>query len=870
MRPLLPTTLAITLSFVLATPHAGAQQPGSTPRGQSPEVAPVKEVVAPATAVRADRTPVIDGREDDPIWRTAPATSQFLEFQPTVGKAPRFKTEFKVAYDDRNLFVFVRAFDPHPDSIMTALTRRDVRGPSDQLKVMIDSYNDRLSGFEFAVNPVGVKRDYAMYNDGDEDESWDGIWDVGTRVDSAGWTAEFRIPFSQLRYANAPSHTFGFGIWRDIERFKERTSWPLFRQNESGVSSQLGQLQGIRDITAFHRLEVVPYVVAKSLTVPATSGDGALLGDWNRSQRLTAGADVKYGITPNLTLDATVNPDFGQVEVDPSVVNLTAFETFFQEKRPFFIEGTGLYNYGLNCNIVNCNGEGLFYSRRIGRRPQLNDDYGDEASPNVTPIIGAAKLTGRLKSGFNLGILEAVTDRVTGTAARTTEPRTSYTVLRGQQDLRSGSTNIGFIATGVNRMLDQWSDTLLRSDAYALGTNFRHRWGKSRWEATAGLTGSRVSGLPGVIAATQRNPVHLYQRPDAGLPYDTTRTSLSGDAEDVTFGKFGGNMVHFQTSYQRQSPGFEVNDLGYLRRANQQTFNNWMGLNWTKPTRYYRRMSGNFNAWGYWTAAGLPTERAVNTNWHINFPNNMWLNTGATYNQLPGTFCDNCARGGPALRRSPFLGLNVGIQGDDRRHAVPNVWVFYGRGDYGASHVLDVNPSVDLIPMSQLQITLSADWSINHDDSQWFGNFDDGAATHYSFALLEQETRSLGVRASYTATPTLSFQLYAAPFFSRGRYSDIRELSATPRAMRYEDRYTSYDPPPGTYRGFDILDLRSNSVLRWEFLPGSTAFAVWTHGRGTDMYDPAIPEHTWRQQYSDLFSLHPANTFLVKIAYWLD
>jgi uncharacterized protein DUF5916 len=591
---------------------------------------------------------------------------------------------------------------------------------------------------------------------------------------------------------------------------------------------------------------------------------------WERSQRLTAGADIKYGITPNVTVDATVNPDFGQVEADPSVVNLTAFETFFQERRPFFIEGTGLYNYGLNCNIVNCAGEGLFYSRRIGRTPQLLGTYGDDASPNVTPILGAAKLTGRVHGGLNLGLLEAVTGRVTGTAARTTEPTTSYTVLRSQQDFRGGQTNIGVIATGVRRALDSWTDTILRRDAYAAGTNFRQRWGKSRYELTASLTGSRVDGARQAITATQLNGVHLYQRPDARLPLDSSRTSLSGDAEDVSFGKNGGNMVHYQTSYERQSPGFEVNDLGYLRRANQQSFSNWMGLTWAKPTKIYNQVSGNFNAWGYWTAAGLATDRALNTNWHLNFVNNWWLNAGVTVSQLAGTFCDACARGGPAFRRSPLTQVNVGIQGDDRRHIVPNVFIYQALGDYGVSRYVEVSPELVLIPMSQLQLDITGDWSHNHDDSQWFGNFADGAVTHYSFALLEQETRSLGIRASYTATTTLSFQLYAAPFLSRGRYSDFRELSATPRAVRFEDRYAPYTPPAGVSRGFDILDLRSNSVLRWEFKPGSTFFVVWTHGRDGDAYDPTVTRRTWRNEYNDLFALHPANTFLIKLAYWLD
>ena len=865
MRP--PAFLLTAFLAALPSPTLAAQQP--LPRRDSVAAA---RTVPVANAVRADVPPAIDGREDDAVWRAAPAMSDFLEFQPTEGKAPRFRTEFKAAYDDRNLYVFVRAFDPHPDSIMTALTRRDIRGPSDQLKLMIDSYHDRRSGFEFAVNPLGVKRDYAMYNDNSEDDSWDGVWDVGTRIDSVGWTAEFRIPFSQLRYANRPDHTFGFAVWRDIERYKERTSWPLYKSSQSGISSQLGELADIRDIAPFHRLEVAPFTVVKSSSIEVTGApSGASL--WGRSQKLSAGADLKYGVTPNLTLDATVNPDFGQVESDPSVVNLSAFETFLQERRPFFIEGSGFYKFGLNCNVVNCGGEGLFYSRRIGRTPQMlsiNSSYADAASPNVTPIIGAAKLTGRLPGGLNVGALEAVTGRVGGVADYTTEPRTSYTVLRAQQDLRNGSTSIGVIGTGVNRALDQWTERSLRREAYVLGSNLSHKFGASRYELTASLTGSTVRGTTAAIAATQRNSVHLFNRPDGGLVYDTTRTSLAGNAEELTFGKMGGNMVHWQTSWQRQSPGFETNDLGYLRRANQQSLSNWVGFSWRKPTSLYRQLTGNLNAWGYWTAAGLTTDRALNTNWHMTLVNNSSVHTGVTASQLPGSFCDNCARGGPAFRRSPFINYNIGFNGDDRRRVVPYLWAYTGRGDYGASHYVELSPEIQIVPMSQLQIDISGDWTRNTDDSQWLGNFTDTATkiTHYSFAHLQQETVSLGARVSYAATPALTVQVYAAPFVSRGEYTNTRELSATPRAERYEDRYTAYSPPAGTSLGFDVLQVRSTSVLRWEFRPGSTLFAVWTHDRkgGSNKFF----DRPWRAEYDDILALHPANTFLLKVAYWMN
>jgi hypothetical protein len=332
-----------------------------------------------ATAVRAERPPAIDGRDDDPVWRDAPRYAQFRTFEPTVDKDPRFATEFRAAFDAKNLYVFVRMFDPHPDSIMRALTRRDNRGPSDQIKVVVDSYHDRRSGYQSAVNPDGVKRDFSISNDNQEDGSWNGVWDVATRVDTAGWTAEYRIPLSQLRYAARETNTFGFTIWRDIERYKERVAWPLYNPKVAGFASQLGTLHGLAGLSTERRIEATPYVVTKNVQ----RQNGAR---YSREQEATVGGDVKIGVTPNVTLDATINPDFGQVEADPSVVNLTAFETFFSERRPFFVEGTGLYRFQLNCCIVvDCStNEGLFYSRRIGRAPTLRSLYGDQSTPTAT------------------------------------------------------------------------------------------------------------------------------------------------------------------------------------------------------------------------------------------------------------------------------------------------------------------------------------------------------------------------------------------------------------------------------------------------------------------------------------------------------
>src|SRR3989475_326725 len=397
-----------------------------------------------AVAVRADRPVVIDGKDDDPVWRLAPAITAFREFQPKEDGDPRFATEAKVAYDSRNFYVFIRAFDPHPDSILKLLARRDVRAATDQIKIIIDSYHDRRSGFEFAVNPAGVKRDYAIYNDGQtEDDAWDAVWDVATTVDSLGWTAEFRIPLSQLRYAPAASNTFGFGVWRDIQRYTERVSWPVYRASRPGFPSQLGEVQGLIGLSSPRRLEVTPYGVTKNVTV----ADG---GAFDHPQRFAGGADIKYGVTSNLTLDATVNPDFGQVEADPAVLNLTAFETFFQERRPFFVAG----NRGFR----------LHADRHPGELKKPRGFF----SPPRRPAASLARFPG----------------------GRATLP---------------GSPAL-----------------------------------------------SRGAGPRQALAAPQQPPVHNSQRPDGSQTFDSPRTTLMGEAEELLFGKGGGGITRFETSYLRR------------------------------------------------------------------------------------------------------------------------------------------------------------------------------------------------------------------------------------------------------------------------------------------------------------------------------
>jgi len=609
---------------------------------------------------------------------------------------------------------------------------------------------------------------------------------------------------------------------------------------------------------------LTPYAVTKNVTLPR--GD-----DFYHPQRLSGGLDFKYGLSSNLTVDGTVNPDFGQVEADPAVLNLSAFETFFQERRPFFMEGAGLLSFHMNCyGRHGCGSENLFYSRRIGRSPQLSGRYGDAASATGTTILGAAKVTGRTPGGLAIGMIEAVTSRETGTEDRTIEPLASYSVLRATQDLRGGETGFGIIGTLVNRSQDEWTRDHLRSTAVVGGLDFRHRFLKSRFEARGRMVGSRVSGSEAAIAATQTSSVHFFQRPDDDLSYDPARTSLAGHAGQLQFAKVGGGILLFETSYQRVSPGFEANDLGFLRRADWQSWATWATLRFNQPGPFFRRLFWSFTEWNDWTSGGLPLERAVNTGVSLELPNSAWVHAGGTWGGLGGVYCDHCARGGPALRTDQTLSSFIAVEGDARLRAVPGAWLGYGRADGGRTESFNLGPSMEFRVSSRFTSSLGFSYGWNRDDRQWFGNLTGQAGTiHYTFAHLVQRTASLSARMNFTATPTLTVQVYAEPFVSKGRYSDVREL-ADPRAPEYSDRFRTYGngtPPQGS-EGFNFKQFRSNAVLRWEYRPGSALFLVWQHGR-----QDSEPRYGTRSLWGDvghLFGAPADNTFLVKFSYWID
>lgn len=847
--------------LVVAAPSAAAAQriasahatPTPVPPGSASEAARTS-----AAATFAATAPVIDGRDDDAVWSTAQVIRDFRMFDPVDDGDPRFATEARVAYDAENLYVFVRAFDPHPDSIIGLLSRRDEKTQSDQLKIMIDAYHDGRTGVELAVNPSGVKRDYAILNDIEEDGSWDAVWDVATRVDSLGWTAEFRVPLSQLRFNPDSSNTFGFGVWRDVARYNERYGWPLYLRKRPGLASQLGTITGLKGLRASTRLEVAPYTVARTWNAPRAAG-------FAQQSHVTAGADLKYGITSNLTLTGTINPDFGQVEADPAVLNLSAFETFFPEQRPFFLEGQSNFRFDLNCSDSICSG--LFYSRRIGRAPQLGGVYADPSNPTASAIMSAGKVTGRLANDVTVGALDAVTQRETSTGGRTIEPQTNYFVGRAQREFDHGGSSVGFMITDVHRDMDQFTAPYLRGNASVGGVDGRYQFGGGNFELRGNAAFSQVTGSQQAIALTQQSTVHNYLRPDDDIAYDPTRTSLSGYTGQFSVNKLGGGMTRGTVVVQGFSPGFEVNDVGFLSHANQADESVWIQVHQDNPGHLYRAWNLNFNHWADWSWDGTPTDLGGNVNYHLELPNSMWLHMGEGVNNAGGTLCAVCMRGGPAVRADLATNGWFEVDGDPRWKLMPSMPFNWSTGDAGRSSSWNVSPSTTFRFSSRFVSTIAYSFSHTINATQYNGTFGvvGSDTTHYTIARLDQTTRAVTLRMSFTATPTLSFQVYAQPFASRGDYSDWLQV-ANARAGQWTDRYAAYDG--GDPGAFQVSQYRSNAVVRWEYRPGSVLYLVWTQQRDQDISGALA--RTGAFGLDQLPDAHPLNVLLIKGSYWLN
>jgi hypothetical protein len=812
-----------------------------------------------ASSARSASALHVDGPPGDAAWARAVPIVAFLQREPSEGAAPTFRTEARVAYDGDALYVLVQAFDGEPDRIQSFLTRRDADSRSDWIEVYIDSYHDRRTAYHFAVNPAGVKRDGYMFNDESYDGSWDAVWDVTTARDAGGWSAQFRIPYSQLRFSQAGDGRLGFAVGRRTARINELSTWPLIARSVNGFVSQFGDLENLVIPRATRRLELVPYTVGKVVTAPVQPGHPLQQG---REGAASAGVDLKYAITPALSLTATVNPDFGQVEADPAVVDLSGFETFFQERRPFFIEGSGTYQVGCG------NGCDLFYSRRIGRSPRgapalVEGEWSRQ--PSQSTILAAGKLTGRA-GAFAVGTLAALSqeegaDIALGALRRRepVEPQTFYSVSRVRREYGDRSSIGGILTTTNRERLAALS--FLPDNAAAGAVDYDWRIGE-RYSLQGFAAGSTVRGTPEAIDQLQRSTVHSYQRPDAShLAHDPLARSMSGHAALVHLGRISGERVRFGANASYRTPGFDLNDLGFLRRADGIDYSGFFQLRWEQGGKYVREKYWTVDTWRTLNFDGdtLAVGMGTSTNW--TFQNQ--LSIGAWSNVFPRSFDDRLTRGGPGGYVEG--GVNGAFFGNtnDRLPVSGHWFSFFLRKTDGTADTT-INPSLQLRPTSSLSLELGLGYERIRTTTQWIESIEGGDATHHAFGTLRQTTSSMTTRVNYTLTPNLSLQVYGQPFVSAGAYSDFREL-VDGRAPRDEDRYA-----PFAYEGnadFRVLSFRTTNVMRWEFRPGSTMFVVWQQGREGFAPDGAFQ---FGRHYRDVFSTPSSNTLLIKLAYWVN
>jgi hypothetical protein len=878
------------LSLIVALPAVVSAQQGAAPvqiaasDGGAHAAAPI------INAVRSAQPIQIDGRLDEEVWETAVPITEFTQVVPNEGQPASERTEVRIAYDDQALYIGARLYDR--GGVTTRLGRRDMSmAASDWLTIIFDSYHDHRTAFGFEINPSGVRRDQTRA--GGEDDSWDPVWEAKTTVDEEGWTAEMRIPFSQLRFNPAEQQTWGFQAERTIARNQEFSVFSFTPSTQPGGIPRFGHLNGLQNLRTGKRLEVLPYSVARAEYVDR--GGNPYRED--REYGTSAGVDVKYRVTSDLTLDATINPDFGQVELDPAEVNLTPIETFFQEKRPFFVEGSDIFNFGAG------GGNNAFYSRRIGRVPQLQPSTSARDLADATRILGAAKLSGRTAGGWSIGVLNAVTQReealfrdAQGIDQRmTAEPFSNYFVGRVRRDFRAGQSIFGGMFTAVNRDLDsELLRNTLRSAAYTGGTDFRHEWASRTWVLNGFVSGSHVTGSREAITLTQGLPWHRFQRPDADhLGVDSSATSLTGLSTQVQLTRRAGR--HWRTSLLAgtTTPGYEVNDIGFQYRADRVDGQ-------ANVTYVENRPGALLRSWQISTTArserNYDAERimdlfSVNTSWQSL---NYWdLRLNANY--FRDALDDRLTRGGPSAERPANGRIFLGMSSDSRKPVVLDFETSYQKDDVGGWNGF-VGIGANVKPAPNWNVHVIPLLSRSYSRAQYLATMRDPLATstfgrRYVFADLDQTTVSVQTRFNMTFNPGLSLQVYAQPFITAADFSDYKEFT-TPGAFKFDvygrDRGTIGETAEGTFlidpdgvgaaapftvgrffgqRDFNLRSLGGNAVLRWEWRPGSTLFVAWQQTRDNLEW---VGDFELGRDRSALFRAHPDNILLLKINYWLN
>jgi hypothetical protein len=850
-----------------------------------------------AHAVRLTEHITVDGILSESVWQTDEGISAFTQSDPIENADPTERTVVHVAYDDAAVYIGARMYDRSPDSIVARLGRRDDQNPTDAFYVGIDAENDRRSGVYFGVNPAGTLYDGILYNDDWSDNSWDGVWEAKARIDSLGWTAEMRIPYSQLRFHKTDLWKVNFR--RDIARKHETDCIVFTPKNGSGFVSRFIPLRGIENIDPPAQVEVLPYVTTRAEYSQVESGDPYHTG---KDYSPGAGVDMKIGLGNDLKLNASINPDFGQVEVDPAIVNLSDVETYFTEKRPFFTEGNNIFDYGhggiRNNWSFNWSSPTMFYSRRIGRDPQgalPGYDYAD--LPDGTHIIGAAKLTGKIDDDLTIGTIQAVTSRELATVDSAgqqqqleVEPLTYYGVARALKQYDNGKEGLGVFTTLTERRFgDANMSNQINSGELFTGLDGWTALDDDKSWVVAGAAGfSEVNGSKESMTTLQEDAQHYYQRPDSKyLHLDTNATSMDGAYGRFYLVKQKGNFF-WNSALGIITPGFEINDMGYLSRADVINMHAGGGYSWVLPTDWYRQLSlmaalfRNYDFDGDITSHGVYSELDWQT---LNF---FWFGLNYAYN--PPSMSATRTRGGPLMETPPGNQFNFTVSSDPNK---PLIW-YAGAFTYQSFYSRSSSywASAEWHPASQFMVSFNPEFDIDHETSQYVGTFADPLATatygnRYVFGAMNNQQIVAAIRLNWIFNPNLSLQTYFQPLVATAHYADFKEF-AKPRTYAFNHYGTdngstiSYDPATTTYTvdpdgngpapafsfsnpDFDLLSLRGNAVLRWEYSPGSVIYFVWTQTRSEqDTY----PDYQFNHSVVDLLDPVPDNVFLVKFSYW--
>jgi hypothetical protein len=844
---------------------------------------------------------ILDGKLTEAVYGNPPING-FIQKDPEQGQPATEETNMWICYDESNIYFCGQFLDSQPDSIDLTLMRRDNVVESDWFWIYLDPYNDDRTGFYFAVNPRGSICDGTLYNDSWMSDSWDGIWESKTTLDEHGWNAEVKIPFTQLRFKESEKMVWGVNLNRDIKRKHEMSFYVMVPKNESGFASKFADLVGLNGIKTKQRFEILPYLVQKAQYLRHDKNDPFYKGN---QYQTTFGADVKFSLGSNINVDATINPDFGQVEVDPAIVNLSAFENFYDEKRPFFIEGANTFEFGYggaNNNWgFNFSNPALFYSRRIGRTPQRNlDDDAFIDSPPETRLLGAAKLSGKIDESWSVGILSALTERTfanlytdsTGRYEEEVEPLTYYGVFRTQKQFNEGKQALGIMVTSVNRDLSNPAlKEILSDNAFTFGVDgWTFLDDNETYVITGSVIGSYTSGKKDYLVKLQEQPYRYFQRPDKTfMPLDSNRTSLAGIFSRFMLNKQKGNF-YLNTAIGIISPGFEYNDLGSQWFADRINGHIVLGYRWFEPDGLFRNKNiyfafnrtsdyeNNISRIGFYSSGGV---QFLNY-WGLRASSNYTFKTTST----------TLTRGGPKVRIPINYSFDVSGYTDSREKIIISPFAGYWGNDIGSKNYY-YGFELEWKPISQIGLTIGPEYSFSDDKYQWVGNFSDIEASNtyykrYVFATLDQRTISANIRLNWIFSPAISLQLYIQPLISVGNYENYKEL-AKPNTLDFNvygtngsqinynsenDEYLVDPDGDGPAEQFDFSNpdfnyksFIANLVLRWEILPGSVFYFVWTHNK---MNDDNPGEFRFSRDLGNLWNTEADNVLLVKFSYWLN